>query len=315
MLFFLYGQDIWSKKQKIQQITQEFVKKVDPSRMNLLILESGQVDDEQVRAVITASPFMARKRMIVLKNIITQVRRKALLADLLDILQNLKEHTMVVVSEDGEKPKKWSNQSAQALWEFLEKHAKTEIFRPVWGAKLNAEIGKMTNKMGVKINPEASELLALLSGGDLGNIDKELEKLSAYCSDVIKIEDVKLLCLAQGEANIFEFLDALGGKKPKVLLSLFVEQLKENDPIALIIRIVGQLRGLLAIKMQGQAGARTLHLHPFQAKKISAQIRNWDISTLKHFMFELMMLDYGVKQGFIADSATKLSTILVKFSS
>lgn len=331
MLFFLYGTDIWSKNQKLRQITQKFIKSADPSRMNLLTLESGQIDDDQIRAVITASPFMARKRMVVIKNTLTGIRRKSLHELLLEILMEIKEYTIVVISEDDARPKKWSNQALKTLWEYLEKNAEKEEFKSLWGIKLESVISKQAKEQGLTLQKDAIALLAMLSGGDLGYVEKELEKLAAYMEaephvaltaeaqppyiSTITAGHIKLLCADHSEANIFNFLDALGSKDRQAILHAFAEQLQEDDPLALTARAVGHIRALLMIKIQGQAGARALRLHPFQSKKISAQMRNWKAEDLKRFMFQLMALDYGAKQGLIADPSTQLAVLLARITS
>lgn len=313
MLFFLYGPDTWTKKQKVNKIIDRFVREIDPSRMNVVVIGPEDADEENLRVKLTAPPFLARKRLIVLKNLITSVRRKAIQEIILEAIISVKDTTAIVVSEDDSKPKKWSNQSAKKLWEYLEKNAEKEEFKLLWGTKLEVAITKQAHSHGLVINKDAAVLLAVFYGGDFESIEQELQKLAAFCEDKkVELKDVQQLCVTKSEANIFNFLDALGNKDRQALLSTFAEQLREDEPLMLIARAIGHIRALLLMKTRGQAGAQALQMHPFQARKISAQMRNWDVSALKRFLFKLMMLDYAMKSGRASDLSTQLALLFTQ---
>ena len=321
MLIFLYGADIWRKNHKLKQLTDRFIKEVDPSRINLVGCDPGNTDEAALRSVLRAAPFLARKRMIVLKNFLTQSKRKAFSETLIELLPFLGDAQMVIISEDEGKPKTWSNQATKGVWEYLEKHADGEEFKPLWGAKLEAAIAAQGKVRGLVFEKSAVEFLAVLSGGDLGQSEKEIEKLTAYLgghpergegsrANVCTLNDVKLLCAIAGEASIFEFLDALGTKDQKILLRTAQEQLEEAEPLALVSRATGHLRALLAMTLSGPIGATALKLHPFQAKKISAQLRNWTVPALKRFLFALLTLEYQIKRGLAPDPKAQLTALL-----
>lgn len=311
MLLFLYGADIWRKNLKLKQLTSRFIKEVDNARMNLVIRDPVNTDETALRSVLRAAPFLARKRMVVLKNFLTQAKRKAFSETFNELLPGLGDEQIVIISEDEAKPKTWSNQASKAVWEYLEKHAEGEDFSLLWGTKLEAAIVAQAKTHGLTLQKDAAELMAVISGGDLGQTEKEIEKLTHYCGDRnATIQDVKLLCTIAGEASIFEFLDALGTKDQKNLLRTAPEQLEEAEPLALIARASGHLRAILAMTLSGQAGATVLKLHPFQAKKISAQLRYWNVPTLKRLIFALLTLEYQIKRGLAPDPKAQLTALL-----
>ncbi len=78
MILFLYGENIWRKKQKISQITEKFTKEVDPSKMNLVVIDVSDAQEESLRNKIKSSPFLARKRLVILKNCLIGATRKAI---------------------------------------------------------------------------------------------------------------------------------------------------------------------------------------------------------------------------------------------
>ncbi|MBI2552205.1 DNA polymerase III subunit delta [Candidatus Uhrbacteria bacterium] len=324
MIFFLYGPDIYRKNRKLQQIAEEFIKKRDPSRLNVVMLNAGDTDEETLRQTLRAAPFLAAKRLVILKNFVLGAKRKAFHEALEEVLPSLGEDRVIIVSEDEVKPKKkngWKNQTAQKVWEYLEKNAQGEEFSELSGLRLEKEIQLQAKTRGVALQTDALSMLAVLSGGDLGWVEKELEKLEAYCSHPqrgkesrgsIALADVQLLCVSEGEANIFEFLDALGNKDRAALLRTAEEQLRESGPMNLISSAARHIRAMLAITLAGQAGAQALNLHPFVAKKAAAQARKWKAEDLKKILFALMALEYKAKSGRIADLNTQLAALLVR---
>lgn len=324
MIFFLYGEDTWRKAQKIKQITERFVKEVDPSRLNVQVLEGASLDEEALRGALRAAPFLARKRLVVLKNLLSEGRRKGPLevfqsslevfqSSLRDATSLSDGTTILVVSEDEGKPKKWKYPEAKAAWEYLEKHAQAEQFKPLSGAKLEAAIATQAKAHGLTMEKDAAELLAMLCAGDLGQSEQELQKLTAFCGQrPATAEDVQAVCIDSAQASIFAFLDALGNKDRTALMRTLADQLEDSEPTQLLARIGAHLRGLLAMTLAGEAGARALALHPFQAKKMMGQLRHWEAATLKAFLTRLMVLDYSIKRGLAADARTQLTTLLAR---
>lgn len=348
MLFFLYGADIYRKNRKLKQMVEEFVKKRDPVRLNVITLEAGGTDEEALRQALRAAPFLASKRMVILKNFLTGARRKGLHEILEETLPSLGEERIAVISEDEEKPKKikdWKNQTAKKVWEYLEKNARCEAFSEPSGVRLEKEIQALAGRHELSLQKDAAAMLAVLSGGDLGWAEKEMEKIEAYCTatpspqpsppkggegvykksplpagegqgegHTVTPSHITLLCTAQGEANIFEFLDALGNRDRKTLLRAAQEQLRDADAFHLIARATGQIRALLAITLAGQAGAQALGLHPFVARKATAQARKWTAPELKKALFALMSLEYQAKTGRTTDPTTQLTALLTRIA-
>lgn len=323
MVLFFYGEDVWRKQQKVDQLIARFIKEVDPSRMNALTLSQEDAQEETLRSQLTAAPFLGRKRLIIIKNFLTG-KRKWPVEILCAVLEKASEHTTFVISEDESKPKKWKYPEAKALWEYLEKNAQTEEFKPLWGSKFEAILAQEAKKRGLAFDPEALALLAQYCAGDLGQAQQELDKLTAYTqsrhserseeshTNVCTTADIKAVCISSSESSIFDFLDALGNKNQKILISTLEEQLEDVDPVQLLARATSHLRGLLALKLMGETGAQVLKLHPFQLKKMLSQIRHWDAPTLQALLAKLLHFDYSIKRGAVSDPRAQLATLLAR---
>lgn len=316
MLLFLFGEDTWRKKQKLNQIIEKFIREVDPTRMNVVTFAARVDEEETLASKILAAPFLARKRMVVLNNFLTSGSRKDLAEQISNALQKLHDYTIAIVNEDRGKPKTWKNSEIKKLWEYLEKSAKAEEFKPLWGNKLEAAIIAQAKEQNVSLTSDAAALLGLVSQGDLGHVEQELQKLAAYCLSSgkprVDKEMIKEVCASLSEVNIFDFLDALGGKSKKTLMETLQEQFEESEPVQLIPRIVTHLRALFGLTLAPETAGKALKIHPFQLKKIQSQIRNWDSVSLKRFLFELLLLDFSIKRGLVADARTQLTAMLAR---
>ena len=332
MLLFFYGEDVWRKQQKLDQLAERFVKEVDPSKLNLLILAQEDAQEQTLRSHITAAPFLARKRLIILKNFLTAGKSKWPLEILQNALEHQVEQTMYVVSEDASKPKTWKYSEAKALWEYLEKNAPTEEFKPLWGSRFEAALAQAAKKRNLSFAPEALALLADYCGSDLGQAEQELEKLTAYKSKeaeplvapaaealsrympttAVTHDDVRTVCISSAESSIFDFLDALGNKDQITLLRTAEEQFYETDAFHVLNRATNHLRALLIITLAGAAGTQALKLHPFVEKKAVAQARKWNAEELRKMLFALMALEHQAKAGLAPDLNTQLTALLTR---
>ncbi len=146
MLFFLFGADTFRKDQKLKQMTERFIREVDPSKMNLVILAPEGIDEGALRGALLAAPFLARKRMVVLKNFLTQKRRKSLHETLKDVFPSLGDDRIVVISEDEEKPKTWASNMDHISFCFncklngILKIFRTEMFLPYSNGYIFADL-------------------------------------------------------------------------------------------------------------------------------------------------------------------------------
>jgi len=71
MLIFLYGQDSYRSWQKLNEIIQRY-RKIDRSGLNLTIFEGENLEFNEFKNSVESIPFLADKRLIVVKNLISQ---------------------------------------------------------------------------------------------------------------------------------------------------------------------------------------------------------------------------------------------------
>jgi DNA polymerase-3 subunit delta len=94
----------------------------------------------------------------------------------------------------------------------------------------------------------------------------------------------------------------------------------EQEPLPLFFRLVSNFRMLLLTREILDAGgdekavANTLEMHPYRAKKLSAQARNLDMAILEAIYRRLLALDEQIKTGQI-EASLALETLIATLTS
>ena len=90
----------------------------------------------------------------------------------------------------------------------------------------------MMKREGKKITQGDMELFLTKTGTDMGNIEKELEKLLCYTMgrDVITSEDIEAVCTTQITNHIFDMIKAVTEKRQKRALDLYYDLLSLKEP-------------------------------------------------------------------------------------
>ena len=91
MIIFLSGPDTYRSLEHLKKMTKKFKEERDPQELNTVILDITEVQDNQVMDQVMAVPFLAEKRMLVLKNLLSATGKGDLQSE---ILQKIKENNL-----------------------------------------------------------------------------------------------------------------------------------------------------------------------------------------------------------------------------
>ncbi len=306
MIIFLYGEDTYRSSQKLQQIKDKFLKEVDSTGMNLTTLDGAKLKFEEFNQHVKSSPFMARKRMVIIKNLISENKSKEIQKEIVKLLnqesQNPDQDNILVFWEDTDHSK---TKSKNALWDRLIKEKFAQEFKPLTPSQLNTWITKEFQKREAKIEKNTIPLLAATVGNDLWQIQNEIEKLVNFRRDkIITSQDIENLVKAKYDDDIFKLVDALGNKNKKQALKLISDQLNlGSNEMYLFSMLARQFRILLLIKDLQKENpntnkdkiAKELSLHPFVVQKAIYQTRNFTLEQLKNIYQMLLETDLQIK--------------------
>lgn len=312
MIIFLYGDDPFRSRRKLFEIKNKFLFS-DKSGSGLSVFDCGESASsalkDRAKSIINAlstANLLAPKRLVIIKDLIlagpADEQKKML--DFLKKEKSLPEDKdTVAVFWESARPKK-----ADALFKFFYKHAKSQEFEKLTGAKLNQWILRCLQEIdpAAKISGKALEKLVLFCENDSFSLYSQLQKLANYASGrMIGENDVDLLVKANLDGNIFAMVDALGRNDKKEALGLLHAHLeKGDDPFYLLSMFFYQFRNMLKVMDLYENGVRSEYeiskiakLHPFVVRKSLAQSSRFPFSILKKIYGRLAALDTAVKTG------------------
>ncbi|MBU2539697.1 hypothetical protein KJ786_00840 [Patescibacteria group bacterium] len=336
MVIFLYGQDSYRSRQKLNEIIEEY-KKTHKSGLNLKFLDVEEVgfSIDNLTDETRQSSIFKEKKLVVVKNLFNDADLKE---KFLKIVKEMLDSEEIVVLYEEQKIKK-----SDSLLKFLKKSAKVQEFESLSGVKLSNWVKKEIESRNIKIDPIAQDLLLDYVGEDLWWLSNELQKLSNFKKNsdgkvstksrildkvgtiedtrlrfhressigsgqsrdkTITIADVKLLVKPKIETDIFKTIDAIAQKNKKQALNLLYKHLEDGDaPLYLLSMIGYQFRNLLIVKDLAERNtpynliAKKSGLHPFVVRKAYDQMRQFSLQELKKIYQRIFEVDLNIKTG------------------
>ena len=165
-------------------------------------------------------------------------------------------------------------------------------------------------KEGKNITGSVMQLFLGKTGSDMGNIDRELEKLICYCldRDVVTAEDVEAVCTTRITNHIFDMVNAIAEKQPQKALQLYYDLLALKEPPMRVLFLIARQCNLLLqtkeLKNRGHDNktiASKIGVPPFAVGKYVAQASHFKTSVLKNAVKQCVETEEAVKSGRMND--------------
>jgi DNA polymerase III subunit delta len=280
MIIFLYGADTYRSRQKLKEIKDKFRREVDPQGLNLSVLSGAQAKVGQLMDALSASPFLARKRMVVLEQLSEMDPTDDQKDALIDMFGRLLESDTVFV-----------------LWEeeLGKRDLSGKLFKAVMKSKLVYEFASWDSRQvagwmmqqlktaGVTLEDRAWAYVSLGVGDNMWLAASETEKLIHFAQGSgkmsLSLDDTKDLVAAGLQDDVFALVDAVSKRQGREALWRLYQQLDsgshELELLSMIIRqfrIWQQVADGLASGMTPDMIAKIYKMHPFVVKKMSAQV-------------------------------------------
>jgi DNA polymerase-3 subunit delta len=314
MIIFLFGQDTYRSRQKLNEIIESY-RKVHKSGLNLRYIDGEDFSFEDIKNESQTVSMFDEKKLIIFKNALVNLKNEDKALDFIKKLNSSKD--IIVVYEEKEADERLS------LVKFLKKEGKVQEFELLEGQRLKNWVKNQIENQGVKIDSTALEMLINYVGNDLWWMKNEIEKLANYKKDKkIEAADVELLVKPKIEPEIFKTIDAIAfnnnqwsGKRQA--LKLLHEHLEKGDhPLYLLSMINFQFRNLLIIKDLMEKNipyysiSKITKMHPFVVRKTYEQANKFTLRELKKIYQKIFQVDLSIKTGKI-DPTTALDFLIV----
>ncbi|THJ24045.1 MAG: DNA polymerase III subunit delta [Nitrospira sp. CG24E] len=173
-------------------------------------------------------------------------------------------------------------------------------------------------RVGIRLDEEAVELLKEACDGSLYSVRRELEKLAAYVSpgQSVSAVDVAILRGTEPGASVFDLTLAIGGKNRGRVLAILARNLEAGEaPLRILGSLAWQYRRLWKVKEIARQGgregeaARTLRMDPSKMRILLDQFPD---AHLQEALRLLLEADAKLKGGSGGRPARILEDLLLR---
>ncbi|MFC2025047.1 DNA polymerase III subunit delta [Chloroflexota bacterium] len=313
MLYILSGQDDFSLSQSLEEIKREIG---DPGIVatSTTTLNVQQANLDQLRNVCETAPFLAERRLVIIKGLLerfeskgksrrqkktTQPNQQDDYKTLGDYINTIPDSTTIVLVEGGIK-------NDNPLLKKLANKAVVKTFPLMRDTQLRQWIQSRVAEEGGSISPEAINLLTRLVGSNLMIMASEIDKLTLFTSGRrIEEDDVKAIVSYTHQANVFAMVDAIVEFKVEIAEQLLQQLLQRGVPPAyLLVMLTRQIRMIVRAKelasqrkTQTEIQSRLGLTSEFALRKTLEQTNRYSLPRLKEVYHQLLETDLSIKTG------------------
>ncbi|MFC1977286.1 DNA polymerase III subunit delta [Chloroflexota bacterium] len=312
-MYILSGQDDFSLTQSLEEIKREIG---DQAVLvgSITTLDGQQVTLNQLRTICETVPFLAGKRLVIIKGLLERFdakgrpgrQRKTTRTDQQDEYKSLgtyigtiPDSTVVVLLESkiaGNNP----------LFRELADKAVVKSFPLVRGTRLSQWVQKQVNEEGGSITPQAVGLLAKLVGSNLWAMASEINKLVLFTSGRrIEEDDVAALVSDAQQVNVFAMVDAIVEFKVE-LAGQSLQRLLQSGaaPAYLLVMLSRQVQLIVRAKELGKQRKPKTEIQnrlgltsEFVLRKTLEQASRYSLPRLRGVYHQLLETDLSIKTG------------------
>ena len=297
-VYLLYGSEDYLKQQYKQKLKNALVQPDDT--MNYTYREGKSIHPPEIIDIAETMPFFAQRRLILIEG---SGFFKNSCEELATYIPEMPQSTCIVFVESEIDKRGKMYKAVKKAGYAAEFAAQNEQLLTRW------ILGRL-KKENKKITQPVMRLFLSKTGTDMGNIDRELEKLLCYTlhKEVIEAADVEAICTGQVTNQIFEMVNAIGKRQSRQALSLYYDLIALKEPPMRILYLINrQFRILLDLKSMKRASldAKTMAakagIPPFAVKKNLEQADAFSEVELKQVLANGVDLETAVKTGKMED--------------
>lgn len=321
-IYLLYGEEGYLKKQYRDKLKHALTESEGGmsmggmgggSDMNFTAFEGKDINPKEVIDLAETLPFFADRRVILIEN---SGFFKNSCEDLAEYLTEPAPTTCFLFVEDEVDKRSKMYKTVKKDGRIVEFATQSEELITRW-------ILSRLKKEGKNITGSVMQLFLSKTGNDMGNIDRELEKLICYTldKDVIEAEDVEAIATEQTTNKIFDMVNAIAEHNQTRALDLYYDLLTlKEPPMRIMYLITRQFNILLSIRDMARKGldqqtmAQKAGIPPFAVKRNLTQAKGFTLEQLKDALKEGVELEEAVKTGRMNDQMA-VELFIMKYSS
>jgi DNA polymerase III, delta subunit len=308
--YLLYGPEAYLRRQYRDKLKHAMAAPDD--NMNFATFEGKETDVEAVIELAETLPFFAEQRVILIEN---SGFFKNSCERLAEYLPKTPSTTHFIFVEDEVDKRSKCYKAVQKTGKVVEFATQTEELLTRW-------ILSRLKKEGKNIIGSVMQLFLSKTGTDMGNIDRELEKLICYTMGrpVIEAADVEAIATEQTQNKIFEMVNAIAEHNQRKALDLYYDLLTLKEPSMRIMYLISRqfqillnVRDMSARGMDQASMAKIAGIPPFAVRRNVSQAKGFSMEQLKQALRDGVDLEEAVKTGRMNDQMA-VEIFLMKYS-
>ena len=319
-VYFYYGEEDYN----IDLAVNELKSKLNPDFLAMSLLNLDTPKYPELISALRSAPMMFGNMLVIIdcyeyfssqKNFFEDAE----LEDIEDALKNNPEALDIVFvaklpREEGKKL-----DSRRKLFKILSKFNTKEFqtFKTYKTSEISAWLTNRAKDKGIKINPDAIELLIGQIGNNLRQFDAELDKLTliAYPEKLITkkmVEDISVT-----NQDLFNMTDMLlKNQKDKALLE-FIKLTDKKHPLEILSAIQTMLRKWIIIKTKSTSLstieiAKLTGQHEFVVKQTLTKLKTTKILDLVNLKQNLYEVECKIKSAEALDIISEVEVALIR---
>jgi DNA polymerase III delta subunit len=297
MLIYIFGNDSYRIKEKLNEYIIRFQKKFENS-FNLEKFDLSQNDSfTKMKIFLSSSPMFSIERFGIIENISKFKEEEQLLEFLKEMKISDSKQDFLFFVDIFEKEKKTKNNDK--LKKYISKNAKYKYeinnFKNISEAR--NWINEKFKENESRINSEAINILFKNFGENTWQLSKEIEKLSLFKpNQEIQKKDILEVCNLKIDMYIFSIFDSFFKRDKKNSIFLFKQAIKSGVEESMIFNLlVDQIRtaSYIVLNREKELGG----INQYKLKKIKEKLPNFSKEKMINIFNSLSDIDDGVKNG------------------
>ncbi len=312
MVYIFTGHDTYSICRELSKLKSE-LDAGDLIEANTSQVEASEASPDDLALIISAMPFLASKRLVIIRGLIDRFEPgasrakskkstlpspdKKLAGRFAEIVCQKPDSTILVMTGS-------SISRSNPLVNAIGDQVNCKEFPLLKGRQLEEWINKRVKDYGGSISRGALTALVEQAGPDLWSMANEVDKLLLFTDGKeITPRDVARLVPLAPEANIFRMIDAVvEGKsnRAEVELKKLIED--GTSPSQILAMLTRQVRMVIVAKDMQNNGCRENEIkkrlginHDFILHKTLGQARRYHLPQLKEFYRKIVETDAAIK--------------------
>lgn len=266
--------------------------------LNRSLLENPETD--QIIAAAETMPFMADRRLVIVRNHPALMGRAEADERLVEYLPSTPSGTILlfycISKPDGRKK----------LYTAIKKLNGIVTFSPLHDRELTSFVTSAFRDLGKECDDRTADFLIFTCGSDTGMLLNEISKVAAHSGDAASIhpDSVRAVATPSTECTVFQMVDAVvAGQSSRAFTLMRNQLLAGSDRIYMLSMLLRQFRMLQHIKIMqyekrsSQEIRSALGVPGFAADQYIRQASGYTNGQIKNAVSICFDTEYAIKSG------------------